>query len=143
MKSINKAMLMGRVGKETDYYSSEKGSCLVMALATNYVYKKKDGEYETITDWHTIKLFGKKADALKTVFNKGDVVFVTGRITRESYKDKNNIERTVPVILGEELNVIERYKPKENNNVKPEQTKPQQKEVPSKSKKEEDDDLPF
>jgi single-strand DNA-binding protein len=136
-------MLMGRVGKEPDYYSSEKGSCLVMALATNYVYKKKDGEYETITDWHTIKMFGKKADALKTVFKKGDVVFATGRITRESYKDKNGIERTVPVILGEELNVIERFKAKENNSEDPQQQQTKGEEVNTKSKEDEDDDLPF
>lgn len=148
MNTINKAFLMGRLGKDPDYYSSDKGSVLVFALATSITYKNKKGEYENQTDWHQIKFFGKRADAIKDYYKKGDVLHITGRITKESYKDKDGVEKMFPVIFGADIELIEKYK-KQSDNIENQKEYPKtpsesyKKEEPSEENNNDEDDLPF
>lgn len=143
MNTLNKAMLVGRLGKDPEYYKSDKGSALVIAIATNYTYKDKKGEYISNTDWHTIKFFGKKADLLQSSFSKGDIVYVEGRMTKEEYTDKQGNDRTFGIILGDQINMMQKYKPN-NSTPQQEQNKPQpQAQTSSMGDNDVEDDLPF
>lgn len=151
MNTINKAFLMGRLGKDPDYYSSDKGSVLVLALATSQNYKDKKGEYQTQTDWHQIKVFGKRADAIKEFYKQGDVLHITGRITKETYKDKDGVEKMFPVIYGADIELIEKFK-KKSDSPEEHKEKPKTKEesyqktvapAMNDTNDDDDDDLPF
>jgi len=147
MNTLNKAMLVGRLGKDPEYYKSDKGSALVIAIATNYTYKDKKGEYITNTDWHTVKFFGKKADLLQSSFSKGDVVYVEGRMTKEEYKDKQGNDRTFGIILGDQINMMQKYKPsnstpQQEQNVSQPQPQPQTTSM-GDDNVDDDDGLPF
>jgi len=87
--SVNKAILVGRLGKdpETRYTSSGQAVCN-FSLATDETYKDRAGERQKRTEWHRIVAWGKLAEIAQQYLRKGSLIFVEGRIqTRQWEKD--------------------------------------------------------
>ncbi len=87
--SVNKAILVGRLGKdpETRYTSSGQSVCN-FTLATDESYKDRAGERQKRTEWHRIVAWGKLAETAQKYLRKGSLIFVEGRIqTRQWEKD--------------------------------------------------------
>ena len=96
MASVNKAILVGHVGKDPDIRSTSSGETIAsFSLATNSGY----GEKKT-TDWHNVSVFGKSADFVRDYVKKGAQVYVEGSIRNRSYVDKNGIKKYVTEIKG-------------------------------------------
>jgi single-strand DNA-binding protein len=49
----------------------------------------KDGERKEQTDWHSCQVWGKRAEALNKILQKGMRLYVEGRIQTRSWEDKN------------------------------------------------------
>ena len=96
MASVNKAILLGHVGKEPDIRTTSSGDTVAsFSLATNSGY----GDNKT-TDWHNVIFFGKTADFIKDYVKKGAQLYVEGRIANRNYVDKNGIKKYVTEIKG-------------------------------------------
>jgi len=104
MKSIrNRVQLLGRLGKDPEIKELANGSKLAkFSIATNEYYFNKDGEKVEETNWHNIVAFGKQAELIEQYNHKGDEVLIDGRLTSNSYTDKNNEKRySVDVVVNE------------------------------------------
>ena len=96
MASVNKAILVGHVGKDPEIRSTSSGDTVAsFSLATNSGY----GEKKT-TDWHNVSVFGKSANFVRNYVKKGAQVYVEGSIRNRSYVDKNGIKKYVTEIKG-------------------------------------------
>ena len=96
MASVNKAILVGHVGKDPEIRSTSSGDTVAsFSLATNSGY----GEKKT-TDWHNVSVFGKSADFVRDYVKKGAQVYVEGSIRNRSYVDKNGIKKYITEIKG-------------------------------------------
>lgn len=96
MASVNKVILVGHVGKEPEFRETKSGDTIAnFSLATNSGY----GDKKT-TDWHKVVFFGKTADVIKKYVNKGDQIYIEGRISNRSYDDKEGVKRYVTEITG-------------------------------------------
>ena len=96
MASVNKAILVGHVGKDPEIRSTSSGDTVAsFSLATNSGY----GEKKT-TDWHNVSVFGKSANFVRDYVKKGAQVYVEGSIRNRSYVDKNGIKKYVTEIKG-------------------------------------------
>lgn len=108
MSSLNKVMLIGRLGKdpETRYMPSGDAVCN-FSIATSESWKDKNtGEKKESTEWHNIVAFGKLAEIAKTYLHKGSLVFVEGRIKTEKWTDQNNVQRYTTKIHISELKML-------------------------------------
>ena len=87
---INKVTLMGNVGDQPKV-SEKNGEPFVASfpLATNETYKDKDGEEQTKTEWHRVKVWNKRAFAVRDYVHKGDLLYVEGKIVGNSWDDKD------------------------------------------------------
>ena len=102
MASVNKAILVGHVGKEPEFRETKSGDTVAsFSLATNSGY----GDNKT-TDWHRVVFFGKTADVIKQYVNKGSQVYVEGRISNRTYDDKEGIKRYVTEINGYSMQML-------------------------------------
>ena len=102
MASVNKAILVGHVGKEPEFRETKAGDTVAsFSLATNSGY----GDKKT-TDWHRVVFFGKTADVIKQYVNKGSQIYVEGRIANRSYDDKEGIKRYVTEITGYTMQML-------------------------------------
>lgn len=98
MANMNQITLIGRVGRK-DTKTFQNGNTIVeIRLATSEKYKAKDGTTKEDTQWHTAVYSGTLAGIADKYINKGDLVFVQGRMTYRAYTDKNNIEKIAPEV---------------------------------------------
>lgn len=92
MEQLNQVSLRGTIGGVN--LSNVGGKTMQkLSLATNYVYKDKDGYSVIETTWHNLVFWGDD------VFQKGDKVEVSGRIRNTRYTDKNGEEHYATEII--------------------------------------------
>jgi single-strand DNA-binding protein len=87
-RSLNKVMLIGNVGSDPEIRMTPSGSKVgKCSLATNRVYQDRTGQQQERTDWHRLTFFGRLADIVEQWVNKGDRLFVEGRIEYSQTQD--------------------------------------------------------
>ena len=102
--TLNKVMLIGHLGDEVKLRYFDNGGCIGrFPLATNESYiSKQTGEQVTNTEWHNIVLRNKAAETCEKYLNKGDKLFVEGRIkTRKWQGDDGNPRYSTEIHVDE------------------------------------------
>jgi single-strand DNA-binding protein len=103
---INKVFLLGNLGSDPQIKFTKDGVMMaVFRLATNE-FIRRNGTYEKITDWHTVRAFGKLADFCSKL-KKGDRVFVEGKLRSTSFESDNKLYR-VSMVIAKSIKVIPR-----------------------------------
>jgi single-strand DNA-binding protein len=102
MSSLNKVMLIGRLGKDPEIRVTPDGTPVAnFSLATSEFWTDKGGTRQERTEWHNIVAWNKLADIAKRYLAKGRQVFVEGRIRTREWDDKDgNKRRTTEVIAS-------------------------------------------
>ena len=91
---INKAILFGNLTRDPELRSLPSGMNVCnFSIATNRVYKDRDGKKQEQADFHNIVVFGRQADTVAQYLKKGSSVFVEGRIQTRSWDDKTSGEK--------------------------------------------------
>ena len=71
MAGVNKAILLGNLGKDPEVRRLDDGRAVVnFSLATSESYKNKSGERVTNTEWHNIVLWTPLAEIAETYLKK-------------------------------------------------------------------------
>jgi len=113
MKSLNKATLIGNVGHSIEAKYSQGGTCIVSStLATNYKKKTPDGNYEDATTWHRFVAFGKSAEIMAEYVQKGDTLYIEGRINNETYEGRDGTKKNKSEIVVNEFLMLGKRQPK-------------------------------
>ena len=82
-RTINRVELLGRVGVDPELRQTQNGTSVVqLRLATD----RRNGEGETQTDWHTVVCWAKQAEAVAEYVQKGERVYVAGRLQQQSWE---------------------------------------------------------
>ena len=103
----NKVNLIGRLGVQPEIVSMESGRKLArFTLATNENYKNKDGDWQSITQWHTINAWGKLAELVQKLLVKGQEIVLEGRLVNQSYDSKSGEKRYTTVVEASEFLVL-------------------------------------
>lgn len=110
MKSMNKVQLIGYLGKDPQISEFSNGNALaILRLATDTYYHCKEGSPVKITQWHTIKLWGKEQIVKFCEYLiKGSHVLVEGQLLYNTYKDKSGHTRYVTEIKAKSLIDLDR-----------------------------------
>jgi len=104
---VNKVILIGNLGKDPEITRLESGvKKASFSLATTEVYRNKEGEKISHTEWHNIILWRGLAEVAENYLKKGNTVFVEGRIRRREYDDKDGIKRYVTDIQGDNMTML-------------------------------------
>ncbi len=94
MSSLNRVMLIGRLGKDPEAYHFESGRIKVsFPLATSDSYTNKEGVKVEETEWHNVVMWGKQAEIAEKYLRKGKLVFIEGRIKTRTWDDKDGNKR--------------------------------------------------
>ena len=65
-EGLNKVMLIGNLGQNPELRYTQSGQAVLsLRMATNERYKNRDGEWQDKTEWHTIVVWGKRAEGLR------------------------------------------------------------------------------
>lgn len=89
MGSLNKAMLIGRLGKDPEVrYTQNNTAVATLSIATSERYKDNNNEWQERTEWHRCVAWARTAEVCEKYLKKGSQVFIEGPIqTRQWEKD--------------------------------------------------------
>ena len=91
MASVNKVILVGRLGKDPEIRSTPGGtSDARFTIATDERYTDRSGEKQERTEWHNIVAWGKLAEICGQYLKKGKLVYIEGSIRTDSWDDKES-----------------------------------------------------
>ncbi len=99
---LNKVLLYGNMTRDPEVRALPSGIKVTsFGLATNRVWKDKDGAKKESTDFHNIVLFGRQAETAAQYLKKGASVFVEGRIQTRSWDDKDGQKKYRTEVVAE------------------------------------------
>jgi len=109
MKSINKVILIGHLGRAPEVRYTQGGSPVAnFSLATNEYWTSNTGERQERTEWHKIVAWGKLAEFCQEYLQKGTYLYVEGKLQTRNYDDRDGVKRYVTEIKASELGLLER-----------------------------------
>tara|TARA_B100000700_G_C15003577_1_gene837453 strand:- start:352 stop:822 length:471 start_codon:yes stop_codon:yes gene_type:complete len=89
MASLNRVMLIGRLGQDPEIRYTQSGSAVAnFNIATNDYWTDKKGEKQERTEWHSLVLWGKLADLAQSYLKKGSQIYIEGRIQTRDWEDE-------------------------------------------------------
>ena len=103
MRSVNKVILVGNLGKDPESRSFQNGGKVVnFTLATSESWSDRgSGERKEKTEWHTVKVFNEGlANVAEKYLRKGSKVYIEGALTTRKWQDQSgNDKYTTEVVL--------------------------------------------
>lgn len=108
MASVNKAIILGNIGKDPEvrYTASGEAMCNITVATSENWKDKATGEKKELTEWHRISFFGKLAEIAGQYLKKGSQVYVEGSIRTRKWTDKEGQERYTTEIRGDEMKML-------------------------------------
>ena len=87
---INKVMILGNLTRDPELKSLPSGTKVCsFSLATNRVYKDKDGKKVEQVEYHNVSVFDRQAETSAQYLKKGASAYVEGRLQTRSWEAEN------------------------------------------------------
>ena len=107
MAGVNKAILVGNLGRDPELRTTPNGQSVVnFTLATSETWTDKSGERVERTEWHRIVVWGRTAETCAQYLSKGRTVYIEGRIQTREWEDKDGHKRYTTEINANTVNFI-------------------------------------
>lgn len=105
--SVNKVILVGHVGQDPEvrYLDNNTPVCTIR-MATSDVYKNKNGERVTTTEWHSVVLWRGLAEVADKYVKKGSQIYIEGKLRTRSYEDKDKNKKYVTEIVADVMQLL-------------------------------------
>ncbi len=101
---INKAIIYGNLTRDPELKSLPSGAQVSeFGVATNRVWKDKNGAKQESVDFHNIVVFGRQAEFVKQYLHKGSGVFIEGRIQTRSWEGEDKVKRYRTEIVADRV----------------------------------------
>src|SRR3990167_8313924 len=83
---LNKAILIGNLTRDPEIKAIPSGTKVAtFGIATNRVWKDKNGVKQESVDFHNVVVFGRQAEIVGQYLKKGSSALVEGRIQNRSW----------------------------------------------------------
>jgi single-strand DNA-binding protein len=102
-EGLNRVMLLGNLGADPELRVTPGGQAVLkLRLATNESYVDRNNVRQERTEWHRVTVWGRRAEALGKILQKGDLLFVEGRLQTSSY-EKNGEKRYSTEVIANNI----------------------------------------
>jgi len=85
---LNKVFIIGNLTRDPELKAIPSGiKVCSFSVATNRVWKDKNGARQEAADYHNIVVFGRQAETVAEYMKKGSQVMIEGRMQTRSWDD--------------------------------------------------------
>ncbi len=103
MSSLNKAMIIGNLGKDPELKYMPNGKAVAsFSIATSQRWKDNDGNQQEKTEWHNITAFEKLAEIVGEYVKKGSKVYIEGRLQTDQW-EKDGVKHYSTKIIASQM----------------------------------------
>lgn len=104
---LNKVMIIGNLGKEPEMrYTPSGRPVTTFTVAVSRSWNTADGERHTETEWFNVVAWGKLAEICKQYLNKGQQVYVEGRLQTRRWEDKEGVKHNTVELVANEMMML-------------------------------------
>lgn len=105
--SVNKVILIGRLGKDPETRYMPNGDAVTNAtLATSETWKDKSGAKQEKTEWHNLVFYRRLAEVVGEYVKKGSMIYVEGKLQTRKWTDKEGKDRYTTDIIVNEMTML-------------------------------------
>lgn len=102
--NLNKVFLIGNLTRDPELRNLPSGIAVVsFGIATNRVWKDKQGKKQEDAQFHNIVVFGRQAEIVNQYLLKGSLVLIEGRIQTRSWDGKDGSKQYRTEIVAETI----------------------------------------
>ena len=106
--SVNKVILVGHIGNKPEGRYTPSGTSIAsFSLATNEVWIDNDKEKKERTEWHNIVAWNKLADFATEYLQKGQLIYIEGKLQTRTYKDKDDVQHRKTEVVANVITPLE------------------------------------
>ncbi len=107
MAGVNKAILVGNLGRDPELRTTPNGQSVVnFTLATSETWTDKSGERVERTEWHRIVTWERTAENCARFLSKGRSCFVEGRLQTREWEDKEGVKRRTTEVVAQTVQFL-------------------------------------
>ncbi|GJM29915.1 MAG: hypothetical protein DHS20C17_25500 [Cyclobacteriaceae bacterium] len=108
MAGVNKVILIGNLGKDPEVRHLESGVMVAnFPLATTESYRDRNtGERRQVTEWHNIVLWRGLAEISEKYLNKGNQVYIEGKLRTRSWQDQEGNTRYTTEVVADNMTML-------------------------------------
>lgn len=101
---LNKAIIIGNLTRDPELKALPSGIQVAsLSVATNRVWKDKNGAKQESADFHNVVVFGRQAEIAAQYLKKGQNVMVEGRIQTRSWDAQDGSKRYRTEIVADRV----------------------------------------
>jgi single-strand DNA-binding protein len=101
---LNKALVIGNLTRDPEIKSLPSGiQVATFSVATNRVWKDKNGAKQENTDYHNVVVFGRQAETTGQYLKKGSSVLVEGRMQTRSWDAQDGTKKYRTEIVADRI----------------------------------------
>lgn len=121
--NLNKVFLIGNLTRDPELRTMPNGNPVVsFGLATNRIWRGKDGSQQKQAEFHNVVMFGRLAEIAKQYLNKGSMVMIEGRLQTRNWESQDGQKRNRTEIVAEAMQMG----PRASGSRTPDATSPKQ-----------------
>ena len=103
-RGLNKVMIIGRLGRDPEMrYTPSGRPVTTFTIATSRSWNTSEGERRTETEWFNVVAWGSLAKICKQYLNKGQQVYVEGRLQTRNWEDSEGAKHSSTEIVANEM----------------------------------------
>ena len=101
LRGLNRVTLIGRLGRRPEMRYTPTGRPVTsFSIVMTLVSTLSEDEHRTETDWFNVVAWGNLAETCKQTLNKGQPVYVEGRIKTRRWQDADHMNHTQAEIIA-------------------------------------------
>ncbi|MGZ6266319.1 MAG: single-stranded DNA-binding protein [Candidatus Limnocylindrales bacterium] len=117
--SLNKAMIIGNLGRDPEMRYTQNGQAVTQfTVAVNRNYKDSSGEWKEETEWFRVVAWAALAERTAEYLRKGRKVYVEGRLQTRSWDDKDGQKRYTTELIANTVTALD-PRPREDGAAEP------------------------
>jgi single-strand DNA-binding protein len=107
MASVNKAIIVGNVGKDPEIRYMPNGEAVAnLSIATTDTWKDKAGAKQSKTEWHSVVAYRKLAEIIGEYVKSGSAIYIEGRLQTRKWQTKEGQDRYTTEIIADQMQML-------------------------------------
>jgi len=138
-RGLNKVMIIGHLGRDPEMrYTPSGRPVTTFTVAVSRSWNTVDGERHNETEWFNVVAWGNLAEICKQYLNKGQQVYIEGRLQTRRWDDKEGVKHTSTEIVANEMMMLGERRDHNNQNHQPSESSASDSDVTAN-----EDEFPF
>ncbi|MEE1884313.1 single-stranded DNA-binding protein [Pedobacter flavus] len=108
MTGVNKAILIGNLGKDPEIRYLEGGVSVASFPLVTSEYFLREGKKVEQVEWHNIVMWRKLAENAAKYLKKGRLIYIEGKLRTRSFEDKEGVKRYITEIVADSFNLLDK-----------------------------------